>query len=149
MRNPSEALDHSLVAFCAIQTRVSGQSVISYDETVQLYNQALSKIIGILGSPSAGNSDESLAAIVILSTCEVSRRCSSQLGLAADMKQLFLFHASSSWDAHAQGISEILRSRVVSGTNTQSWSDLCRRLCVICVCTYQSMVQFGAVLIVF
>ncbi|RGP81830.1 hypothetical protein FLONG3_27 [Fusarium longipes] len=71
MRNPSEALDHSLMAFCAIQIRVSGRSGITYDETVQLYNQALSKIIAILDSTSAGNSDESLAAIVIVSTCEV------------------------------------------------------------------------------
>ncbi|RGP62919.1 hypothetical protein FSPOR_8902 [Fusarium sporotrichioides] len=122
MPNPSEALDHSLLAFCAIQIRVSRESGISYDETVQLYNQALSKIISILDSPSDGGSDESLAAIVILSTCE-----------------LFLFHTSSSWNAHAQGISEMLRNRVVSGNTTQSWSDLCRRLCVICV--IQAMVQ--------
>ncbi|KAK6716858.1 hypothetical protein SNK05_000058 [Fusarium graminearum] len=122
MPNPSEALDHSLLAFCAIQIRVSRQSGISYDETVQLYNHALSKIIGVLDSPSDGSSDESLAAIVILSTCE-----------------LFLFHTSSSWNAHAQGISEMLRNRAVSGNTTQSWSDLCRRLCVICV--IQAMVQ--------
>jgi hypothetical protein len=72
MQRPSDPLDHSLIAFCAIQIRLSGEPGISHDETVQLYNQALSKIIIILDSPSAGNSDESLAAIVVLSTCEVS-----------------------------------------------------------------------------
>ncbi|KAL6918785.1 hypothetical protein FSHL1_002780 [Fusarium sambucinum] len=122
MTNPSEALDHSLLAFCAIQIRISRNSGISYDETVQLYNQALSKIISILDSPVDGGSDESLAAIIVLSTCE-----------------LFLFSSGSSWNAHAQGISEMLRNRVASGNTTKSWSDLCRRLCVICV--IQAMVQ--------
>ncbi|KAM0205519.1 hypothetical protein ACHAQI_009079 [Fusarium lateritium] len=70
MQRPSDPLDHSLIAFCAIQIRLSGAD-ISHDETVQLYNQALSKIIVVLDSPSIGNSDESLAAIVVLSTCEV------------------------------------------------------------------------------
>ncbi|KAF5664980.1 hypothetical protein FHETE_6840 [Fusarium heterosporum] len=122
MQRLSQTLDHSLVAFCAIQIRLSGEPDISYDETVHLYNIALSKIIAILDSPCVGISDESLASIVILSTCE-----------------LFLFHASSSWNAHAQGISEILRYRAVADTITQSWSDLCRRLCIICV--IQAMVQ--------
>ncbi|KAG8355342.1 hypothetical protein FVEN_g6774 [Fusarium venenatum] len=122
MPNPSEVLDHSLLAFCAIQIRISRKSGISYGETIQLYNHALSKIISILDSPEDGGSDESLAAIIILSTCE-----------------LFLFSSGSSWNAHAQGISEMLRNRVASGNTTKSWSDLCRRLCVICV--IQAMVQ--------
>ncbi|KAH7179009.1 uncharacterized protein B0J16DRAFT_416754 [Fusarium flagelliforme] len=122
MKAPSEALDYSLLAFCATQIRLSGETRISYDETVELYNQAISKVISILNSPSIGNSDQSLAAIVMLSTCE-----------------LFLFHASTSWNAHAQGISAILRNRAVYGTHSQSWVDLCRRLCVICV--IQAMVQ--------
>ncbi|OBS26133.1 hypothetical protein FPOA_00076 [Fusarium poae] len=116
MQNPNEALDHSLLAFCAIQIRITQQSGISYDETIQLYNHALSKIIAILDSPVDGGSDESLAAIIVLSTCE-----------------LFLFSSASSWNAHAKGISEMLRNRVASGETTKSWSDLCRRLCVICV----------------
>ncbi|QPC65699.1 hypothetical protein HYE67_007930 [Fusarium culmorum] len=125
MPNPNQALDHSLLAFCAIQIRVSRESGISYDDTVQLYNHALSKIISILDSPSDGSSDESLAAIVILSTCE-----------------LFLFHTSSSWNAHAQGISEMLRNRAVSGNTTQSWSDLCRRLPALTLSkVIQAMVQ--------
>ncbi|KAF4968458.1 hypothetical protein FSARC_4152 [Fusarium sarcochroum] len=71
LQRPSDALDHSLLAFCAIQVRLSSKATISHDETIQLYNHALSRIIAILDSPSAGNSDESLAAIVVLSTCEV------------------------------------------------------------------------------
>ncbi|WZH45739.1 hypothetical protein QYS62_006807 [Fusarium acuminatum] len=70
MQRPSDPLDHSLIAFCAVQIRLSGAD-ISHNETVQLYNQALSKIIAVLDSPSEGNSDEILAAIVILSTCEI------------------------------------------------------------------------------
>lgn len=76
MQNPSEALDYSLLAFSAIQIRLSGERRISYDQTVQLYNEAISKIITILDIPAVGGSDESLAAIVIVSTCEVSTRVS-------------------------------------------------------------------------
>ena len=71
LQGPSDALDHSLLAFCAIQIRLSSEPGISYDETVQLYNHALSRIIALLDSPCVDNCDESLAAIVILSTCEV------------------------------------------------------------------------------
>ncbi|KAF4428237.1 hypothetical protein FACUT_9494 [Fusarium acutatum] len=116
MEGPSETLDHSLVAFVAIQIRLSGEVGVSHDEAIELYNHALSKVIHVLDCPRIGNNDESLAAIVILSTCE-----------------LFLFHASTSWNAHAQGVSEILRHRAVPDSNTSSWNDLCRRLCVICV----------------
>ena len=132
MEGPSDALDYSLLAFCAIQIRLSGDKRISYDETVELYNQAISKVIAVLDSPSIGNSDQSLAAIVILSTCEVSGLCIRQMS-GTDVRQLFLFQASTSWNAHVQGISAILRNRAVYGTQSQSWVDLCRRLCVICV----------------
>ncbi|KAF9774570.1 hypothetical protein IL306_007402 [Fusarium sp. DS 682] len=71
MEGLSDALDHSLLAFCAIQIRLSGECGISYDETIQLYNNALSKIIRVLDFPCIGNNDEHLAAIVILSTCEL------------------------------------------------------------------------------
>ncbi|KAJ4118605.1 hypothetical protein NW765_017492 [Fusarium oxysporum] len=71
MQRPNDALDNSLLAFCAIQIRLSGKASFSYHETVRLYNHALSKTITILDSPRVANSDEVLAAIVILSTCEV------------------------------------------------------------------------------
>ena len=67
MAASSEALDHALLAFCAIQVRLSGETGISNDETVQLYNTALGKVIRDV----ARNNDETLAAIVVLSTCEV------------------------------------------------------------------------------
>jgi hypothetical protein len=73
MEGPSDALDHSLVAFCAIQIRLSGEIGVSYDEAIELYNHALSRVIHVLDCPCIGNNDESLAAIVILSTCEVSQ----------------------------------------------------------------------------
>ncbi|RKL04930.1 hypothetical protein BFJ70_g17153 [Fusarium oxysporum] len=116
MQRPNDALDNSLLAFCAIQIRLSGKASFSYHETVRLYNHALSKTITILDSPRVANSDEILAAIVILSTCEV-----------------FLLHASTSWNAHAQGISEILYRRRIPEKTSLNWTNLCRRLCIICV----------------
>lgn len=80
MQRPNDALDYSLLAFCAIQVRLSGETSLSYHETVRLYNHALSKIITILDSSCVTNSDEVLAAIVILSTCEVSLGYPTMLG---------------------------------------------------------------------
>ena len=74
MTGPSKALDHSLLAFGAIQVWLSGESGISRDETVQLYNDALGKVIRDLDTRQTRNSDQILAAIVVLSTCEVSFR---------------------------------------------------------------------------
>ncbi|OAQ82557.1 hypothetical protein VFPFJ_08359 [Purpureocillium lilacinum] len=54
MAASSEALDHALLAFCAIQVRLSGETGISNDETVQLYNTALGKVIRDVGR----NNDE-------------------------------------------------------------------------------------------
>ncbi|KAG7405538.1 Beauvericin cluster-specific repressor BEA4 [Fusarium oxysporum f. sp. rapae] len=88
MQRPSDALDHRLLAFGAIQIHLSGEIGISYNEAVQLYNDALSRVISTLNSPFVVYSDESLAAIIILTTCEV-----------------FLSHASMSWNAHAQDYS--------------------------------------------
>jgi hypothetical protein len=74
MEGPSEALDYSLVAFVAIQIRLSGEVGVSHDEAIELYNHALSKVIHVLDCPCVlGKNDESIAAIVILSTCEVSQ----------------------------------------------------------------------------
>lgn len=72
MQCPSDALDHCLLAFCAIQIHLSKEIGISYNKAVQLYNDALSRVISTLNSPFVVYSDESLAAIIILSTCEVS-----------------------------------------------------------------------------
>ncbi|KAH0525786.1 hypothetical protein TsFJ059_009203 [Trichoderma semiorbis] len=116
MKAPSSALDHSLLAFCAVQVRLSGDSCLSQDETGQVYNHALSKLIEDLDSRQPRSSDEMLAAIVALSTCE-----------------LFVFPTDSSWSAHAQGISELLRNRGVPEQATANWRSLCVRLCIICV----------------
>jgi hypothetical protein len=70
MQAPSSTLDHSLLAFCAVQVNLSGDSCLSQDETGQVYNHALSKLIEDLDSRQP-SSDEMLAAIVALSTCEV------------------------------------------------------------------------------
>lgn len=81
MTGSSSGLDYALLAFCAVQVRLSGESGesgISHDETVQVYNSALGKVIADLNSQLARGSDETLAAIVVLSTCEVrppSLRC--------------------------------------------------------------------------
>lgn len=70
MKEACDALDQSLLAFCAIQVRVLGEDSVSYDDTVQLYNHALRTVIEDLDRGKEAL-DETLAAIIALSTCEV------------------------------------------------------------------------------
>ncbi|KAF5601789.1 hypothetical protein FPANT_1653 [Fusarium pseudoanthophilum] len=87
MEGHSEALDYSLVAFVAIQIRLSGEVGVSYDEAIELYNHALSEVIHVLDCPCVlGKNDESIAAIVILSTCEVIQALSQKKPLNLEPK---------------------------------------------------------------
>ncbi|RBQ98839.1 hypothetical protein FVER53590_10694 [Fusarium verticillioides] len=60
MEGPSEALDYSLVAFVAIQIRLSGEVGVSYDEAIELYNHALSKVIQALSQKKPLNLEPKL-----------------------------------------------------------------------------------------
>jgi hypothetical protein len=71
MRGRSDALDHSLLAFCAIQVHTVKTGRASTDEGLQLYNHALQELLKDLEDGIVRNNDETLAAIVVLSTCEV------------------------------------------------------------------------------
>jgi hypothetical protein len=70
----SSMLDHSLLAFCAVQVCIAEPRSISLDLALQLYSEALSELAQGLGYTHEHEKDETLAAIVVLSTCEV-RHC--------------------------------------------------------------------------
>jgi hypothetical protein len=70
----SENLDQSLLAFCAVQIYIAEPWSIPLDLALRLYSEALPGLIQILGHPHEQARDETLATIVVLSTCEVWRR---------------------------------------------------------------------------
>ena len=65
------ALDQALLAFCAIQICMAEPWSISVATSIQVYNEALPKLVQNLKLPRDQVKDETLAAIVVLSTCEV------------------------------------------------------------------------------
>lgn len=67
----SDALDASLVSFCMIQVYIAGSKSVSSNAALESYNHAVQKLIEGLDDERARNNDETLAAIVVLSTCEV------------------------------------------------------------------------------
>jgi hypothetical protein len=71
----SSVLDQSLLAFCAIQIYIVEPSSISLEAALQLYSEALSELVQSLESSESRSQDETLAAIVVLSTCEVRWIC--------------------------------------------------------------------------
>jgi hypothetical protein len=65
------ALDYSLLAFCVIQVAVTKTGSTCVDEALQVYNDALQQLQVEIKDDGAGQSDEILATISVLSTCEV------------------------------------------------------------------------------
>jgi hypothetical protein len=70
LRGESKVLDQSLLAFCAIQVHIS-IGATSPDLGLQLYNDALEKLSEGLEASTKRATHDCLAAIVVLSTCEV------------------------------------------------------------------------------
>jgi hypothetical protein len=64
-------LDQSLLAFCAIQVCIAEPWSVPLDLALQMYSEALSTLAQDLGYTHEQFKDETLAAIVVLTTCEV------------------------------------------------------------------------------
>jgi hypothetical protein len=71
LKEPNDALDHALHTFCAIQVCVTHTGQSTKEESLSSYNVALQRLWNKLEDPKASYTDETLAAIVVLSTCEV------------------------------------------------------------------------------
>jgi hypothetical protein len=71
LKEPNEALDHALHSLCAIQVYVTRTGDATLGECLSLYNEALQKLQRRFEDPEVSYDDETLAAIVVLSTCEV------------------------------------------------------------------------------
>ena len=67
----SRALDRSLLAFCAIQAHLTEPKTVPLEAGLQLYNPAIQELVKSLENHEIRYDDETLAAIVVLSTCEV------------------------------------------------------------------------------
>ncbi|KAH3944514.1 hypothetical protein HBH98_153140 [Parastagonospora nodorum] len=112
----SNVLNQALLAFCAIQVYLAEPWSISEERAQSLYGEAVKKLIESLEESDVERRDDTLAAIVVLSTCE-----------------LFILQGHESWHAHAHGISELLRERTDINDQSQLWRRLCSRLRLICV----------------
>lgn len=72
MQGHSQALDYSLLAFSAIQVYTTRIGTASLDQALRLYTEGIERLRTDLEDPSTRFLDETVAAIVVLSTCEVS-----------------------------------------------------------------------------
>jgi hypothetical protein len=86
LEGESHALDHSLLTFCVVQIAVTKTGSVCIDEALQVYNDALQKLLVEIEDFGAGQSNEILAAISVLSTSEVS--LSSQLFLHTKLTRI-------------------------------------------------------------
>lgn len=68
----SDALDQALLAFCAVQIHIAEPKTITLEAASQSYHEALGLLVQELTYTSEQCKDETLAAIVVLSTCEVN-----------------------------------------------------------------------------
>jgi hypothetical protein len=70
----SQALDLSILAFCIIQTQLTNTASFSLEEGLQIYSEALRHHRTDLQDGQKISRDETFAAIVVLTTCEVFKR---------------------------------------------------------------------------
>lgn len=68
---PSQSLDTSLFAFCLVQLHITGTGDVSLYQCVEQHNTALKHLYSALDDPLVQSREETLAAIIVLSTCEV------------------------------------------------------------------------------
>ncbi|KAI9742973.1 MAG: hypothetical protein M1818_003268 [Claussenomyces sp. TS43310] len=112
---PSKSLDTSLLAFCLAQLHVTGTGDASLYQCLDQYNTALQHLYSDLDDSERRFREETLAAILVLSTCE-----------------LFVCPTENGWSVHARGIAEILRLRDPGMASTLAWRHLFSRLRVVC-----------------
>ncbi|KAH8700975.1 hypothetical protein BGW36DRAFT_425775 [Talaromyces proteolyticus] len=113
---PSKSLDTSIFAFCLAQLHITATGNVSLYQCLDQYNIALQQLYSDLGVPGRQLREETLAAILVLSTCE-----------------LFISKGNNGWSIHAHGLTEILRLRDPGMTITPAWRHLLSRLRIICV----------------
>ncbi|KAI0391861.1 hypothetical protein F5Y17DRAFT_438946 [Xylariaceae sp. FL0594] len=112
---PSQLLDTALFAFCLSQFHLTQSGSATLYHCLHQYDTALQYLALDLGDPARILQDETLAAILVLSTCE-----------------LFLCPGSQGWSTHAHGIAEILRLREPGRARTPAWQNLATRMRVVC-----------------
>jgi hypothetical protein len=71
LKEPSSALDTSLLSFCMIQIYVTGNGSAFLEKSLDLYSTALQELQANIEDPEAKFRRETLAAIAVLSTIEV------------------------------------------------------------------------------
>ncbi|KAI1734169.1 hypothetical protein F4680DRAFT_439399 [Xylaria scruposa] len=112
---PSRSLDASLFAFCLSQLHATTIGKAPLSKCLDQYNTALHHLSLDLDNPETRVQEETLAAILVLSTCE-----------------LFICPGQNGWSIHAHGIAEILRLRKPGMKSTPAWCHLITRMRVIC-----------------
>ncbi|KAI1643514.1 uncharacterized protein F4817DRAFT_349552 [Daldinia loculata] len=115
LNEPSKSLDTALFAFCLAQLHVTGTGGPSLYQCLDQYNTALQHLYSDLADSERRFREETLAAIVVLSTCE-----------------LFVCPAENGWSVHARGIAEILRLRDPGMKSTPAWRHLFSRMRIVC-----------------
>lgn len=71
LAEPSQSLDTSLFAFCLVQLHVTGTGDVSLYQCLEQHSTALKYLSSGLDDSLVRSREETLAAIIVLSTCEV------------------------------------------------------------------------------
>ncbi|KAI1178868.1 hypothetical protein F4777DRAFT_38469 [Nemania sp. FL0916] len=111
----SKLLDTSLFAFCLSQFYVTEYADTSLYLCLNQYNSALQILALDLNDSERRLQEETLAAILLLSTCE-----------------LFISPGPNGWGTHARGIAEIIRLRGPEMAPSPGWQHLVARMRVVC-----------------
>lgn len=149
---PSQSLDAALLAFCLTQLHVTGTGATTLNQCLAQYDSALKHLYADIDDEDRRLREETLAAILLLTTCEARHRfvlfricCLLSFGRRGwgrglgqmpltQAFQLFVCPETNAWSVHARGIFEILRLRPeLQTTSTPAWRHMFSRLRIVCV----------------
>lgn len=112
LTGPGRSLDFALLAFCMVQMFIMRIGTASLEHAIRLYTEAIECLRNELEDPSARYVDQTIASIVVLSTCEI-----------------LVSPVDRGWQAHIKGVSEILRLRPANPS--PAWQFMCSRLRIV------------------
>jgi hypothetical protein len=113
MRLESQVLDQSLLTFCAIQICIAEPRSVPLDLALQLYSETLSMLAQNLGYAHEQDKNETLAAIVVLSTCEVRHFRARQ-----EWKDVLTVLTTSSLYLHTTRVGELTHMEFLNSCAT-------------------------------
>jgi hypothetical protein len=138
---PSKSLDVSLYAFCLAQIHVTNLGNVSLHQCLESYSTALQHLYADLDDPERRFQEDTLAAILVLSTCEV---CEQEVHTSLNETPCYSIKLSVLWHTCIALLTTFSSFLFVQLEMAGVFTQMGWRKFYSCVAQRQRVVQDGA-----